>query len=79
MLAGRRGVQPNLYSRSHVKALPHTTPLAMQLQGVLEDWRSMPFVSMRQNIGAQNPLGVQGVVSYAIACRAGARSTSAAA
>ena len=61
-LAGRRGVQPTLYSRSHVKALPRTTPLAMQLQGVLQEWRSMPFVSIRQNIGAQNPLGVQGVV-----------------
>ena len=61
-LAGKHGVMPTLYARSHVKALPQTTALAMGLDAALEDWRSMPTCSMRKNMGAATPMGVQGHV-----------------
>ena len=60
-LAGLAGKIKTLYTRSYIKPLK-TTPLAMGLQKVLEEWQGMPEAGLRENAKLASQTGGQGHV-----------------
>ena len=51
-----------LYTRSYIKLLPSTTPVAQGLQLALEGWQGLPQVGLRENMAVISAVGGQGHV-----------------